>query len=100
MSATDAAIQKKMYGLGTETLIFGNNELNDIMKIIKVLEDHNVLLKGIAKTVKDEVNNQRGGFLSMLLGILGVSLFGDVLSKGLFGKGIVRAGEGIKKKNH
>ena len=88
------------------TLKFGNNELNDLMKISKVLEDHNISLKGIIKTAQNEVKYQRSGFLSMLMGTLGASLLGDILSRGLLGKGIVRAGEGtvragegIKKKS-
>ena len=98
MSAADAGIQKSIFsGSGITTLKFGNNELNDLMKIIKILEDHNILLKGITKTAQNEVKSQRGGFLSMLMGTLGASLLGDILSRGLLGKGIVRAGEGIKK---
>ena len=76
------------------------------MKISKVLEDHNISLKGIIKTAQNEVKSQRSGFLNMLMGTLGASLLGDILSRGLLGKGIVRAGEGtvragegIKKKS-
>ena len=65
------------------------------MKIIKSLEDSGILLKGVTKTIENETKEQKRGFLSMLLGILGASLLGNLLS----GKGIVRAGEGIKK-NH
>ena len=65
--------------------------MNDIMKIVQALEDSNILLKGATKTIKDETKEQKGGFLSMLLGTLGASLFGNLLS----GKGTVRAGEGI-----
>ena len=98
MSAADAGIQKSIFsGSGITTLKFGNNELTDLMKIIKILEDHNILLKGITKTAQNEVKSQRGGFLSMLMGTLGASLLGDILSRGLLGKGIVTAGEGIKK---
>ena len=92
-SAADAGIQKSVYGSGSTALSINSNELNDVMKIIKVLEDHAVLLKGITKTAKNEVKSQRGGFLSMLLGTLGASLPGDVLSKGLLGKRLARAGE-------
>ena len=62
--------------------------MDDILKIVKSLEDSGVLLKGVSET-----KEQRGGFL-MLLGTLGVSLLGDVLSKGLSGSGVIRAGEG------
>ena len=67
--------------------------MNDIIKIIQTLENSGVLLKGVNKTIKNETKEQKGGFLSMLLGTLGASLLGNLLS----GKGIVRAGEGIKK---
>ena len=63
--------------------------------VIKPLgEDSNILLKGVTKTIKNETKEQKGGFLSMLLGTLGASLLGDLLTKNLSGKGTVRAGEG------
>ena len=65
--------------------------MNDIMKIIKTLENSDILLKEVSKTIKDETKEQRGGFLSMLLGTLGASLLGNLLTGG---KGIMRAGEG------
>ena len=68
--------------------------MDDILKIIKSLEDSGVLLKGASETIQHEVKEQRGGFLSMLLGTLGASLLGDMLSKSLSGKGVIRAGEG------
>ena len=67
--------------------------MNDIMKIVKVLEDSDILLKGVTKTIKNETKEQKGGFLSMLLGTLGASLLGNLLS-GRAGEGIVRAGYG------
>ena len=92
-SALDTGIQKKIHGSGTTTLIISNEEMNDIMKIIQVLEDSNILLKGVTKTIKNETKEQKGGFLSMLLGTLGASLLGNLLAR----KGIVRAGSGNKK---
>ena len=83
-----------MLGSGTTTLIISNDEKDDILKIVKSLEDSNVLLKGVSETIQHEAKEQRGGFLSMLLGTLGASLLGDILSKGLSGKGVIRAGEG------
>ena len=53
-----------------------------------------ILLDGITETVKNEVKKQKGGFLSMLLGTLGASLVGDLLTKNLSGRGVIRAGEG------
>ena len=71
-----------------------NDEMDDILKIVTSLEDSGVLLKGVDETIQHEAREQRGGFLSMLLGTLGASLLGDILSKGLSGKGVIRAGEG------
>ena len=65
--------------------------MEDIIKIVKSLEDSGLLLKGVSETIQNEANEQRGGFLSMLLGTLGASLLGNILT----GKGINRAGEGI-----
>ena len=94
-SAEDAGIHKKILGSGNNTtLIISNYEMGDIIKIVKSLEDSGVLLKGVSETIQHEAKEQRGGFLSMLLGTLGASLLGDVLSKGLSGKGVIRAGEG------
>ena len=101
ISAIDGSIKKKMLGsgatkgAGTTTLTISNNEMNDIIKIVKSLEDSGVLLKGVSKIIKNEAKEQRGGFLSMLLGTLGASLLGNVLTGG---KGVIRAGKGIKKK--
>ena len=97
-SAIDAGVQKKTYGSGTGTLVISNEEMNDIMKIVQALEDSNILFKGVTKTIKNETKVQKGRFLSILLGTLGASLLGDLLTKNLSGKGTVRAGEGIKKK--
>ena len=94
MSAIDGGIKKKMLGSGTTTLIISNDEMDDILKIVKSPEVSNVLLKGVSETIKHEAKEQRGGFLGMLSGTLGVSLLSDVLSKGLSGKGVIRAGEG------
>ena len=95
-SAADAEIHKKILGSGhNTTLIISNDEMDDILKIVKSLEDSGVLLKGVSETIQHEAKEQRGGFLSMLLGTLGASLLGDVLSKGLSGKGAIRADEGI-----
>ena len=68
--------------------------MDDILKIVKSLEDSEILLKGISETIQNEAKEQRGGFLSMLLGTLGAFLLGDILSKSLSGKGVIRAGEG------
>ena len=93
----DAGIHKKNSGSGhnnNTTLIISNDEMDDILKIVKSLEDSGVLLKGVSETIQHEAKEQRGGFLSKLLGTLGASLLGDVLSKRLSGRGVIRAGEG------
>ena len=90
MSAIDGSIKKKMLGSGGTTLIISNDEMDYILKIVKSLENSGVLLKGVSETIQHEAKEQRGGFLGMLLR----TLFGDVLSKGLSGKGVIRAGEG------
>ena len=64
--------------------------MEDIIKIIKSLEDSGLLLKGVTETVQNEVKEQKGRFVSMLLGTLGASLLGNILT----GQGINRAGEG------
>ena len=89
-SAADAGIHKKILGSGNTTLIISNEEMNDIIKIVQALEDSNILLKGVTKTIKNETKEQKGRFLSMLLGTLGASLLGNLLT----GKGIVRADTG------
>ena len=83
-SAIDAGIQKKIHGSETTTLITSNKEINYIMKIVLALEHSNILLKGVTKTIKNETKEQKGGFLSMLLGTLCASLLGNFLG----GKGV------------
>ena len=94
MPAIDGSIKKKMLGSGTTTLIISNDEMDDILKIVNSFEDSGLLLKGVSETFQHKAKEQRGGFLSMLLGTLCASLLGDILSKGLSGKGVIRAGEG------
>ena len=102
MSAIDGSIQKKIHGSRVK-LIIEQEDMNDIMKIIKALENSGILLKGVSKAIKNETKDQKGGFLSMLLGTLGASLLGNLLTggKGIMraGDGIVRAGSGSKKKH-
>ena len=70
-SAIDAGIKKKtIHGSRNTTLIISNEEMNDIVKIIEALENSNILIKGVTKTIKNETKEQKGGFLSMLLGTL------------------------------
>ena len=101
MSAVDGSIQKKMRGEGVK-LVIEQEDMNDILKIIEALENSGILLKGVTKTIENETNEQRGGLLSMLLGTLGASLLGNLLTggKGIVraGEGVIPAGEGVKKK--
>ena len=57
--ATDAAIHKKMFGSGTTTLVIFNEEMNNIMKIIKSFEESGLLIKGVSKTIKNEKQKQK-----------------------------------------
>ena len=86
-SATDAAIHKKMFGSVVTILVIS---MNDFMKIVKSLEEFGLLMKGVSKTIKNEVKERKGRFLGILLGTLGASLLGNLLT----GKGTIRAGEG------
>ena len=101
-SAADAGIHEKILGSGNTTLIISNDESHDIIKIVKSLEDSGLLIKEVTETVENEVKEQKGGFLSALLGTLGARLLGDLLlGKRIYragkgkGKGINRAGEGV-----
>ena len=74
-------------------LIYSKEEMNDIMKIVKPLEESGLLIKGVSETIKNEAKEQRGGFLGILLGTIDVSLLGNLL----MGKGTIRAGKGTVK---
>ena len=89
-SATDAAIDKKMFGSDTTTLIISNVEMNDVMKIVKSLEESGLLIKEVIETITNEAKEQQEEFLGMLLGNLGANLLRNLLT----GKGVIRAGEG------
>ena len=65
-SATDAAIHKKMFGSGVTTFIISIEEMNDIMKIVKSLEEPGLLIKNVSETIENEAKEQKGGFLGML----------------------------------
>ena len=80
-------------------LIISNNEMEDIIKIVKSLEDSGLLLKRVTETVQNEIKEQKGGFFSMLLDTLGAGLLGNILAgkEGIAtsqGRGINRAGKG------
>ena len=88
-SATGTAIEKKDFGSGMTTLIFSNDDLNDIMKTIKSHKDSGLLIKRATETVENEIKEQKGESLGMLAATLGVGLLGNILE----GKEVTRAGE-------
>ena len=101
-SAADAGRHKNILGSGTATLIISNNEMEDIIKIVKSLEDSGFLLKGVSKKIQNEAEEQKAGCLSMLLGTLGASLLGNILvGKGMNGAGeeFIRVSYGSSMKN-
>ena len=92
LSAAGSGIHKKILGSeNTTMLIISNDEMDDNIKIVKSLEDSGSLLKRVTESVQNEVKEEKGGFLSMLVGTLGASLLENILT----GRGINRAGEGI-----
>ena len=103
-SAADEVIHKKILGSGhnhrsSTALMISNNEMKDIIKIVTSLEDYGLFLKGVTETVKNEVKEQKGGFISMLLRTLGAGLLGNIFTvQGEIakrqGRGIDRAGKG------
>ena len=104
-SAAHAGVHQKILGSGAHTaLIISNKDMDDLIEIVKSLEDSGLLLKGVTESIQNEIKEQKGGFLSMLLGTLGASLLGNILSgkginekdkgKNKAGEGIIRAGEG------
>ena len=99
-SATDAAIPKKMFGSGTPALVFANEDLNDIMKIVKFLEESGLSINSVRETIQNEAKEQKGRFLSTLLGTLGASLLRNLLTgeevkrSKIPGRGVIRTGEG------
>ena len=100
-SAADAGIHKKILGSGTTTLIISKDEMKDIIRIVKSLEVSRLLMEGVNETIQNEAKEQKGGFLSMLLGTLGASLLGNILAgKGInrVGERVIRAGYGSKSK--
>ena len=99
-AAADAGIHTKILGSRNTTLIISNEDMEGLIKIVKSFEDPGLLLKRVTEPVQNEVKEQKRAFVSMLLGTLGASLLGNLLTgKGIRragkGKGIYRAGEGI-----
>ena len=78
-----------MFGSGVPTLIISNEEMNDVMKIVKSFEESGLLIKGVSETIKNDAKEQKGGFLGISLCTLGASLLGNLLA----GKGTIRVGQ-------
>ena len=93
ISAIDAAIQKKNHGSETTALTISNEEMKNKTKIAESLEDSGLLIKWTSETIKNEKKEQKGGSLSMLLETLASSILGNALS----GRGVIWAGEGVKR---
>ena len=89
MSTENAAVQKKIYGWGTTALTISNEEIDDKMKIVKLLEESGLLIKWISKTIKNKAKERKGGFFPMLLQTLVASILGNALT----GKGVMIAGQ-------
>ena len=90
-SATRADFHKKIFGSGITTLII-SEEMSDIMQIVKSLEENSFLIRGVSETIRNEAKEQKGGFLSMLLGALGATLLGDLLT----GKWVTTTSQGCE----
>ena len=76
--------------------------MKGIIKIVKSLEDTGLLMEGVSEAVQNQTKEQRGGFLSMLLGTLGVSLLGNILASkrtNRAGEGVIRVGYGNKRRS-
>ena len=91
-SATYSDIQKEMLGSDVATLIISNQEMGDIMKIVKSLEESGLLIKDVSETTENEAKVQKGRFLSMLQWPLTPNLLGNLLT----GKGAIARSQGRK----
>ena len=79
-SVAAAGIHNKLLGSGRTTLIISNDQMKDVIKKVKSLEDLCLLLEGVSQAIQNEAKEKRGGFLSMLLGTLGADLLGNILA--------------------
>ena len=95
-AATDGAIQKNRSGPGTTTLIISNEEMNDLIKVVKSLQESGLLIKEVSEKIKNDAKEQKGGCLILLIGTVGASLLGYCLT----GKTKIRAEEGTIRAGH
>ena len=80
-SATDEATQKQIFGSGTTALIILNEEIEDIIKIVKSLKESELPTRGISKTIKNEEKEEKGALLGMLLETLAASILGNEINR-------------------
>ena len=100
-SAADAWKHKKVLGSGTTTLITSNEEMENIIKIVKSLENFGLLINGVSETIQNELKEQKSGFLGILLETLGASLLEYMLSgKGVNKAGYCNKGDGIMRADY
>ena len=78
VSATDAAIHEKIFGLDMTKLVISNEEMNNIMRIVKSLEWSVLLIKGVSEALKNEAREKTGRFFGTLLETFGTSLSGNL----------------------
>ena len=90
MSAAEATIKNKIYGSGGTALTIANEKMEDIMKIVKSLEESGLLVKGMNETVNNETKEQKVQFLPMSFGALAASMLGSALKW----RGVIRVGAG------
>ena len=93
MPTTDTVIQKKIFGSRTTAIKFSIEDLNDIMKIVKSVENVGLLIKGVSETDENEVKEQKEELPDILAATLCASLLGNMLAN----KGVIRADEGTKR---
>ena len=78
------------------TLVILNEEMEDIMKAIKPLEESGLLIKGASETIENEAKEQKGGFIGILLGTLGAGILGNLLAS----TEVIRVGEETIRVGH
>ena len=91
---TDLPLMKNVIKPLAESVLIQNDEIEDIIKIVKSLDDFGLLLTGVSERIQNEAKEQRGVFLSMLLGTFSASLLGKILAR----KGVIRARDGAAAK--
>ena len=89
-SVTNTAVQKRIHGSGMNTLITSSKEMEDLMKIVKSIEESSLVIKGICEGSESKAKEQKDRFLGPILGAVAAALFGNLLAA----KGVIQACEG------